>query len=132
MTLPQGLREPIKKRALERRKQFKDESQLILNGNKGINHQILRDHLITAKQLLEDYDALYFDDINDKSVKHLTSTLHHYRNKCKKSFSDLESNPENFDVFKLQDIIKTVLHTIERYEDMTTSMGCKDFTIKKL
>ncbi len=131
MTIPSGLREPIKKRALERRKQFKDESNLILNGDKGINRTILIDHITKAKQLLDDYDALYLDWMDDKSVEHLTHTLHQYRNRCKKSCEELEDKLENFDIFKLQDIIKTFLHTIERYEDMVTSMGYDDFMIKK-
>lgn len=130
MTIPSGLREFMKKEILTRRKQFNDKVYLILSANVSINYVMLAGCLESGEKLLNDYDGLYLTNINDPSVKHLTGVLCYYREKCKKTYGEFENNSENFNLFQLLNIIEIFSNTVERYEDMITSMGFKDFEIK--
>ena len=131
MTIPPGLRKPIKKRALKRRNEFKKQCDSVSNKDIHNDDSILTDCLTKGNELLEDYDWLYADCINNPSVKHLTRELCDHIDRCKKLYEEFADNEKNYDIIKLQEYIKTFSETIDEYENMMKSLGCDDFTIQE-
>lgn len=126
MTLPSGLVEPVKKRALKRRQEFK-EKYFNLDEKSKFDRKLLRESLESARQLLDDYDAIYSDDLKDSSVEHLAHRLNFYRSEFENTWKEFDKNHNTHDIFKLQRYHKTTCEYITEYEHLLRDMGFREF-----
>ena len=127
MTLPEGLQKMVKQRALTRRKEFLQQNCCTTDENEGINRTKLIDCLTKAKELINDYEALYSDDVNDPRIKPPFIQLNLSKRKYETKNDKLDKKNNNVDVIELYNYLKTTCEYIAEYEKSLKELGYEDF-----
>ena len=127
MTIPSELLKMFKERTMKRRQKFRQQNCCNFSENDGIVRNKLTDCLEKAKQLIDDYSAIYSDDLNDSSVKHLTRVLNFRKNDYQRTYDELKENKDNSDIFQIQRCLKLACDCITEYETLLKEFGFHEF-----
>jgi len=127
MSLPEGLQKIVKEKALKLRNEFLQQNCCTSDENEGIDRTKLIDCLTKAKELINDYEALYSDDVNDPRIKPPFTRLNLSKRKYETKNEELDKKKNNVDVIELYNCLKTACEYIAEYEKSLKELGYEDF-----
>ncbi|MCH7561968.1 MAG: hypothetical protein IIC67_11520 [Thaumarchaeota archaeon] len=127
MTIPSELLKMLKERTMKRRQEFRQQNCCNFSENDVITRSKLTDCLEKAKQLIDDYGAIYSDDLDDSGVKHLVRGLNFRKNNFQQTYDKLKENKDNSDIFQIQHCLKLAYDCITEYETLLKDFGFHEF-----
>lgn len=126
MPIPSGLIEVFKEKALKLRHEFQKQNCCDSNDDMLIRPRLER-CLTIAKKLIEYYDGIYSEILNEDGLKQETHKLDWRRINFVKAYNQYEENPKDQDVFKIKRCLEFACDYISEFDSLLHDLNIQVF-----
>ena len=126
MAIPLGLIPIFKEKALKLRQEFQELN--CCNSNDDLlEWNRLEQCLTIAKNLVESYDEIYSDILNDNGLQHEIRKLNSRRSNFVKAYKQCEESPKDQDVFKMKHCLEFACRYMSEFDRLLQDLSKKVF-----
>ena len=126
MTIPSGLIEPFKKKALKLKQEFQELNCCDSNENI-LDRQRLEKCLSLAKELSKYYDEIYSNVWNDTGLQHEIQQLIPRKNRFMNAYEKFEENPKSHDDLKIKHYVELACDYISEFDSLLHDLNISIF-----
>ena len=126
MPIPFGLIKIFKKNALKLRQEFQELNCCNSNDDILVRPK-LESCLTISKKLIEYYDEIYSDILNDDGLKHETFKLDWRKNHFVEAYRQYEKSPQGYDIFKIKYYLEFACDYMMEFDSLLHDLNEKVF-----
>ena len=126
MAIPPGLIPIFKEKALKLRQEFQ-ELNCCNSSDNLFERNRLEQCLTIAKDLVNYYDGIYSDILDDDGLRHEIHKFDSRRDNFVKAYKQYEENPKGQDVFKMKRYLEFACGYMSEFDRLLHDLGKKVF-----